>query len=58
MTTEELKNELKREAERRDALDADRDAVRQKIDGLPRRALITKGLHPSMTTTDPTCGAR
>lgn len=34
MTTEELKNELKREAERRDALDADRDAVRQKIDGL------------------------
>lgn len=34
MTTDELEQQLKREAERRDALDADRDAVRQKIDGL------------------------
>jgi len=34
MTTEELKAELAREADRRDALDADRDKSRTRIDEL------------------------
>lgn len=34
MTTEELKDELCREAQRRTALDTERDESRQKIDGL------------------------
>lgn len=34
MTTEELKANLKREVDRRDALDADRDESRKRIDAL------------------------
>lgn len=36
MTTTELEQQLKREADRRDALDGDRDEVRKRIDGLIR----------------------
>lgn len=36
MTTDELEQQLKREADRRDALDGDRDAVRKRIDELIR----------------------
>lgn len=36
MTTEELKADLKREVDRRDALDADRDVSRKRIDALIR----------------------
>lgn len=36
MTTEELKADLKREVDRRDALDDDRDVSRKRIDALIR----------------------